>query len=190
MIWPREAPMSFTPFPIRAKTLVANTISLRGTPISRIACPVSTSDWPAESASAVSMKLTLAARHFSIRLAASFWPCLPITPPKKFSPEKVMVPKQISDTNRPVRPSRLYFMGRLLLSAYPPGGEHQRHADQRHHQPALDPVALVDHEVFGRPMHHTRTLQREQSAKSENHQAGQKNDRGFHFFSSGRGMNS
>src|ERR1700722_18546342 len=111
-------------------------------------------------------------------------------PPSQPSPEKVMVPKQISDTNRPVRPSRLYFKARLPLSAYPPRRQNQRRPDQRHHNPALGPVALVNHETLRRPMYHARALQGEQRAGRQQNRAHQKNFRRFHFFSAGRGMNS
>ena len=44
------------------------------------------------------MKFTRASRLRAIRAVASFWSSVPITPPKKFWPEKVMVPRQISET--------------------------------------------------------------------------------------------
>src|SRR5690348_8540124 len=56
------------------------------------------------------MKFTPAARLFCTISLTGFWSSAPTTVQNPLPP-KVIVPRQISDTNNPVLPSWLYFIG-------------------------------------------------------------------------------
>ena len=84
--------------------LVATTISSRGKPRLLIALPVIDSDSPSEYTLAVSKKLTPASKACFTKFVARSWP----KPPRAFQnpcPPNVIVPRHISETYRPVRPS-------------------------------------------------------------------------------------
>src|SRR6185437_5476532 len=68
---------------------------------------------PSEYTLAVSMKLTPASKAALICACASATPNVPTTSQRPFPPY-VMVPRQISETYKPVRPSTRYRMCTLL----------------------------------------------------------------------------
>ncbi len=68
------------------------------------------------------MKLTPAASERSTSAVAPAWSTVPIAFQKPSPPAKVMVPRQISDTSRPVRPRGRYFMRKLLMDSEPRTG--------------------------------------------------------------------
>src|SRR3569832_112524 len=113
-----------------------------------------------------------------------------MAPPKKFSPENVMVPRLISDTNRPVRPSWLYFMGNSVFdSADAAGTKPQDRAKGGQRQTVPDPHAAAQHRAFQRPMDDVSALQRKEDTE-QHQQRAHYCAAAFHRRSSGRGMNS
>src|SRR5580692_7173653 len=110
MMWPREAPTSLRPGPVRPKALVAITISLRAMPTLLIAFASVFSDSPLVYTSAVSTKFTPASKELLSNWSARSWPTPEICFQMPSPAANVIVPRQISETRRPVGPSVLYFM--------------------------------------------------------------------------------
>jgi hypothetical protein len=107
----RDRPRSFSPSDIAMYTLVATTTSSRrnSLPSSR---PVTTSLAPPAYASAVSKKITppsAAARTRGSAASSSSTHCLLLLSPK------LIMPRQIRDTRRPVEPRLTYSMNTLSL---------------------------------------------------------------------------
>ena len=110
MMWPRDAPRSFGPAPVSPNTLVATTTSSRGTEV-----PERLADDLLRTAAGVDVGGVdevdagverAADERFDLAPAAARRSCSQMPSP----PPKVMVPRQSSETNRPVRPSGLYFI--------------------------------------------------------------------------------